>query len=223
MKKAQMINQPSNTRTIACHECDLLVELNSQIESDQSAHCSRCHQVIFAGHRNPLDYVVALSFTALALLVFANSFPFLAFEVKGQSRSINLIHSAQELYEQGFPVIAGLVFSFIILLPLVYLISMLILTVPIKLGIKRSPPIMLGKFMSVMLPWVMTEVFLVGVLVALIKIVAMANIILGVAFWAYIGFTMLFIYISNVVNPHRLWRWVDPSSSTVQSKVTLDG
>ena len=63
----------------------------------------------------------------------------------------------------------------------------------------------------------MTEVFLIGVLVALIKIIAMANIVMGISFWAYILFTVLFVYISNIVDPHRLWGWIDPPATNAGS------
>ncbi len=50
---------------------------------------------------------------------------------------------------------------------------------------------------------------MVGVLVALIKIVAIASVVLGISFWAYIIFTLLFVYIASVVDNKRLWTWVE--------------
>lgn len=196
---------------MACHECDLLIDLHEQLADDRVVCCPRCHHQISSGQKNALDKVLALSLTATIVLIFANSFPFLAFEAKGQSRSINLIQTVLELFVQGYPVLSILMFCFIILLPLAYLLLLLFLTLPIKLGIQRSPPIMLGRVIDALLPWAMAEVFLIGVLVALIKVVAIAHIILGISFWAYILFTILFLLISNIVDSHRLWHWVaDP-------------
>ena len=194
---------------MACHECDLLIDLHEQLADDRVVCCPRCHHQISSGQNNALDKVLALSITATLVLIFANSFPFLAFEAKGQSRSINLFQTVLELFEQGYPTLSVLIFCFIILLPLAYLLFLLILTLPIKLRIKRSPPIILGRAIDALLPWAMAEVFLIGVLVALIKVVSMANIVLGISFWAYILFTILFLAISTIVDSHRLWHWVE--------------
>jgi paraquat-inducible protein A len=60
-----------------------------------------------------------------------------------------------------------------------------------------------------LLPWAMSEVFLMGVLVALIKIAAMAKIVLGMAFWAYIFFAVMFLRLVSIADTHRLWGWVE--------------
>lgn len=200
---------------MACHECDILIDMDIDVEIDpkQVVHCPRCHHSIFSGHKNPLDHVIALGITASIILVIANSFAFLTFEAQGQSRSISLLDSVYVLAQQGFPTLAALIFCFIILLPMIYLLSLLALTLPIKLGMQRSRPILLGRCISLLLPWSMAEVFLIGVLVALIKIVEMADIIMGTSFWAYVIFTVMFIYISNIANAHRIWQWVDYSAT----------
>jgi len=202
----------SNTEhLIACHECDLLIELHSDFDEQQLLSCPRCQHKLISGHKNPLDYVVALSLSAIVTLMFAISFPFLAFQAKGQSRSIDLIDASQELFLQGFPVLAFLVLCFIVLLPLIYLISLLVVTVPVRFRLSRKPPILVGRLVNLLLPWAMAEVLLLGVLVALIKIVAMADIIIGVSFWAYILFAITFLTIANIVDHHRLWEWVEYS------------
>lgn len=202
---------------MACHECDILIDMDMDMDMEigpkQIVQCPRCHHSVFSGHKNPLDHVIATGIAASIILIIANSFPFLTFEAQGQSRSISLIDSIYVLVQQGFPTLAAMIFCFIILLPMIYLLSLLALTLPVKLGMQRSPPILLGRCIALLLPWSMAEVFLIGVLVALIKIVAMADIIMGTSFWAYVIFTVMFIYISNIANAHRVWQWVEYSAT----------
>lgn len=74
-------------------------------------------------------------------------------------------------------------------------------------------PVLLGRLMSYFLPWVMAEVFIVGVLVALIKIIEMADIVLGFSFWAYILFVIFFTLTANIANRHQLWEWIENAKS----------
>ncbi len=200
----------NNAQLIACYECDLLIELPEiKLKAAQQLRCPRCHHGISAGHDSPLDTVIALCITAVFTLVIACNYPFISFSAQGQSRAVTLVQTASELYSFGFPVLAFLVFSFILLLPFLYLLLLLSVLVPIKLNIRRSSPVLVGKLISWLLPWAMSEVFLIGVLVALIKVVAMAEISLGVSFWAYVAFVPMFIYVSSIVDRHRLWHWVE--------------
>jgi paraquat-inducible protein A len=54
-------------------------------------------------------------------------------------------------------------------------------------------------------PWGMVEVFMLGVLVALIKLMNMAEIIPGVALWAFSGLTILLTVIISF-DPRNFWQ-----------------
>jgi paraquat-inducible protein A len=56
-------------------------------------------------------------------------------------------------------------------------------------------------------PWGMVEVFLLGVLVAIVKLSAMARVIPGPALWAFVGLTVLLTVLVSF-NPGALWRAV---------------
>jgi paraquat-inducible protein A len=66
---------------------------------------------------------------------------------------------------------------------------------------------LMGKLISSLLPWCMADVFFTGVVVALIKIIAMADIVFGIAFYSYLLFALFFLYLTQVMDLHRLWSW----------------
>ena len=105
----------------ACHECDLLIRLPEQLDARKRLVCPRCHHTITSGYKNPLDAVIALSLTGIVVLFIAGSFPFLSFTTQGQTRTITLFQASTELYQQGFDMLALLVFCFIVSLPFLYL------------------------------------------------------------------------------------------------------
>jgi paraquat-inducible protein A len=193
---------------IACFDCDLLINVPEMAEN-HSLICPGCHSKQFTKYKDPLNYSISFASSAIIMLFLANSFPFLSFEAQGQIRTITLIQASQEMYTLGFVVLASLVYAFMLLLPILYLVSLLILLVPIKLDRKPFMPVFIGRLMGFFLTWVMVEVFIVGVLVALIKVIDLADIIIGFSFWAYIGFVIFFTLTANIANRHQLWDWIE--------------
>lgn len=194
---------------IACHECDQLIVMPEALDRNQSLFCPRCNSRQLTNYANSLNHSIAFSLTALIFLLIANSFPFLSFEAQGQNRTISVFEASYDLYMQGFYMLAALVYAFVLLVPVFYLCAVLVLLIPIKLGFTPPAPIAIGKAISLALPWAMAEVFIVGVLVALIKVIEVADIVIGVSFWAYLGFVIFFIAASNIASRHQLWQWIE--------------
>jgi paraquat-inducible protein A len=193
---------------LACHDCDLLITI-PEIEENQSLICPGCLSKQFTKYKHPLDYSISFGLSALILSIMANSFPFLSFETQGQIRTITLLQASHDLFAQGFVFLAILIYAFILLLPMLYLSLLLTLLIPIKLHITPVLPIYIGKLLGLILPWIMAEVFIVGVLVALIKVIELADIIIGFSFWAYVGFAIFFTLTTNITNRHQLWHWIE--------------
>lgn len=200
----------NHVEVTACHECDLLIKLSNDVSEVSSTYCPRCHHRITLGKEHALNHCLAVSFSALLVLVSAISLPFLSFEAQGFSREISLIQASSAFLNEAFYLIALCVFIFIVAIPFLSLFLLFILTLQIKFRAETVVGgVFIGRCLSALLPWAMADVFCVGVLVALIKIIALADIIFGLAFWAYLFFTVLFIYVSSIANPHRLWHWIE--------------
>ncbi|MEP2651154.1 MAG: paraquat-inducible protein A [Paraglaciecola sp.] len=200
------------TEKLACHECDLLLHIPEHTSACHSLVCPRCQHKISSGHSNALDSVIALSISALIVLGIAISLPFISFSAQGQAHSISLMHTSIELYSQGFTSLAVIALVLIVFFPFLYIFCLLMITLPIKLGLITKAPVTLGKFIGLLTPWLMADVFLIGVLIALIKLIPMADINIGGAFWAYLMFVPLFSYVVSIVDPYRLWNWIDHDS-----------
>ena len=204
---------------IACYNCDLLIRFPETIARDRRVCCPRCHHHITSGDYRSDQYLAALSLTALIVFIVANSFDFLIFTAQGQDLTISLAAASIELWVREFFVLGGLVMTFIILLPAIYLSGLFLLLVPSRWFYKPSRRKFFGRLMSALLPWAMADVFLVGVLVALIKIVSIAEISFGLGFWSYVLFTGIFLHLTIIVDRIRLWRLIDrqPATKTMQS------
>ena len=148
---------------------------------------------------------LALSISAVMLLVASNLFPFLSIQAAGLEQVMTLPGSAYALYQDGYWTIAVLVMGPIIGIPTMMLLTVIALLVPLRRN--RAVPWLIpaGRLLFALNPWSMIEVFVIGVLVSLVKIGAMATVILGLSFWAYVAFALCFI--GTFSNLDRLYMW----------------
>ena len=195
--------------SLACVECDLLMTNTTKLEHGQKLACSRCGHILARGTKDADMATLALSITALMLLIMSISSSFLAFEASGQSNSISLWTVADELIQSKFGILAFFIFSFMVLLPALYVISLIFLTLNQRDGLTTFPSITLAHTVNFVNPWIMGDVFIVGVLVGLIKVIGKADVSFGLSFWSYVVFTFVIIKITQIVDTHQLWAWVD--------------
>ena len=192
---------------MVCHECDLLVDVPALKEHDK-AFCPRCEYLLAANRPNAAEKILALSVTAMTFLLLANSFEFISLSAGGQEQTVTLIDSVKILFEEHI-LLAGIVFATIIGVPGSLLAALGYVSFSLRLA-KRLPGTHWALRWSLrMLPWSMAEIFLIGILVSFIKIMALARVELGVSFWAYVFFTVSLMLVILNIDRRELWRRVN--------------
>ena len=197
------LNLFSGDRT-ACAECDLIVRIG-KLRGGQRASCPRCGHVLSALAPDGLTRSLAFALAACVLLVGANAFPFLSLKAEGLEQVMTLPRTAVALYQDGHATLAVLVLGPIVGIPGLMLATMVALLVAIR---RRRPApwlVSAGRLFFLLGPWSMVEVFVIGVLVSLVKIQAMATVVLGISFWAYVGFAICFT--ASLASLDRLQIW----------------
>lgn len=189
---------------IGCVECDLLVEI-TPLEPGERAKCPRCDHLLTENTDDGLTRSLAFATAAAVLLVMSMTFPFLSLQASGLEQVMTLPRSAYELYQDGYWTIAVLVMGPIIGVPALMIGALFALLIPLRQGRSVSWLVPTGRFLFFLGPWSMVEVFVIGVLVSLVKIGAMATVILGISFWAYSAFAICFI--ATLTNLDRLQLW----------------
>jgi paraquat-inducible protein A len=196
---------------IACHECDLLLNL-PVLTQGQRANCPRCNGLLCSNPSNGLERALAFAIAGLIFLILANLFPFLAFEASGRGQVMNLLQSSTALYNNRSDVLAAFVLMFIIIAPAILLMSIIWVLMPLILYNKRSyGAYWLGRHIFQASPWSMAEIFLMGALVSVTKIASMATIIIGPSFWSYIGFVICFTIAISNMDSFQFWQKLDTS------------
>jgi paraquat-inducible protein A len=191
----------------ACHECDLL-QWEPMLPPDGIANCRRCNAVLFRQTRGSLERALAYTLGAAIFFIIANVFPIVGLEVQGIANSTSLYGAVETIWKRDMEDVAALVFVTTILIPAMEMSLMLYVLLPLKLG---HVPQGLAKILRVLQsvrPWSMTQVFILGVLVALVKLQHLAHVVPGIALWSFGGLILTLTAAVASFNTHELWNMV---------------
>jgi paraquat-inducible protein A len=195
---------PHHHDLVACPECDLLQRLPPD-RGRGRVRCRRCGCVLHHQGRDPIALPLALGITAMILFILSNAFPLLQFGLQGHQDATYLLAGIRELFAQGMPLLASVVLFTTVLAPALQIGLLIYLYLPLALG-QRPPGFVTAlRVVQAVLPWSMLEIFLLGVLVAGVKLAEQATIVPGPAAWALGLLVIVLAGAATQVHPHRLW------------------
>jgi paraquat-inducible protein A len=195
---------PAVGRLVACPDCDLLLH-KRELARKQTARCPRCGTVLYRAARDVIDRTLAFSLASLVLFIVTNCFPFMDFAVAGRDRVNFMVTGILQLWREGYWELAAVVAFTSILAPLFMISCLLYLTLPLRFG--WHPPGMktVLKLSEHLAPWSMMEVYLLGVIVSVIKLSAMADLSFGPAAYAFGALIVVLTAAQSVFEPEVVW------------------
>ncbi len=188
----------------ACAECDLLHEVAGLSDGDVG-YCSRCGAMLFHKHGNSLDRSLAFALAGLVFFLLANLFPLLEFEMNGNIQTNRLIDGSIEFLNAGYGLLGLVVLISSVLAPMLILIFLVSILLPIRF--KKEPffPKLQIRLLVHLRPWAMAEIFILGIIVAFVKLGDFADVSIGLSLFAFVlmVFTTLFAY--STLDMKELW------------------
>ena len=194
----------------ACHECDLL-QREPILPPGGIACCERCNAVLFRHTPDLVDRGLAWTLAAAILFVVANFFPIVGLEVQGTLNATSLYGAVERIWDNDMQGVAALVFITTILIPAMEISLMLYLLFPLKFGWLPGETKLILRVLQSVRPWSMTQVFILGVLVALVKLAHLAHVVPGVALWAFGGLILSLTAAIANFNAHEVWKLLKES------------
>ncbi|MNO53210.1 Paraquat-inducible protein A [compost metagenome] len=189
---------------VACHECDLLMR-RPTLAHDEKALCPRCGYELYAHRHNVVNRSLALVLAALLLYVPANFLPIMQLNLLGQSSHDTVWSGVVGLFNTGMQSISVVVFLCSMGIPLFKLLCQLFVLLSIRLDFGRSYGLLLYRIYHHMRDWGMLEVYLMGVLVAIVKLSDLAHLSLGLGMACFVGMLLVQIWLEVVMSPHQIW------------------
>jgi paraquat-inducible protein A len=192
-------------RILECPACGLRHELGD-VTPGCVAKCRRCGGPLLNVPFNSLQRTLALAITGLILVLLANTMPFMSFTIGGRFQGANLITGALVMVDQGLWPLAAVVLLTTLVAPILKLGAICY----VLLGLRAARPPrdlpLVFRWLEFLHPWSMIEVYLLGILVAYVKLSAIASIEIGIACYSLALLMLVMIAIDFVLGPELVWR-----------------
>lgn len=204
---AGAVSDISTGELLACHDCDHLYR-HEPIPVGARAECRFCGASLYRHVPDSLNRTIALYFTALMLFVIANCFPFLSLKLSGRVVENILLSGGWAMYELGMGELGLLIFLTSIAFPFVVITGMLYLIVPVRLGFMPRGLGPVYRLVHAVTPWSLVGVFMLGVLIAIVKLQDLATVITGTSLYALAALMLAYSAARASFDPHTFWQAV---------------
>lgn len=205
---------------IACHHCGQLHE-RSALVSGQRASCVRCGTVLWSQGVLNSSAWLAIALTSLIAFAVASFMPVGTISAVGLKSSSTFLDAVAATWRAGYPSVAVMCFATGFLMPLLDVLILIWLLAFSRQG-RRAPGLnQLSRWLHLVRPWAMIPVFMLGALVAIVKLADMASLTPGAGLWAYAALTFLLTGLSKL-NSERVWLLAEQDGAVKPLPVTLD-
>ncbi|MBJ9720514.1 paraquat-inducible protein A [Acinetobacter calcoaceticus] len=192
-----------------CEECDTVYR-RTPLAYGKRAYCVCCGAELYR-HTKSFTSLLALILTAIIVFILANSFPIVKIELQGNTSETTLLGAVWVMfhYDRAFVGVLILITTFIV--PLAYLLLLGYVFTSVGVFKKRPQFLVIAlRTLFFMRVWGMVEVFLIGILVTLVKLIGMVLVIPEVALWAFAVLSVLLVYITSI-KVSDIWNEIDRS------------
>ncbi len=196
---------PTDTRSlIACPDCDLLHHTTPP-QRGGVARCARCGAVLYRDRPRGVETALALTLSALLLFVLTNLLPLLALKMGGRIQETSLASGVFVFIDRREWLLAGLVFLTSLLFPLLRIAGLLAVLIPLRFNLHAPWLGKVFRLTNATSPWSMLEIFLLGGLVAAVKLQDMATVVPGIAAYSFAGLILTMSWAVYALEPRLIW------------------
>ena len=196
--------QPALTSSLLiCEHCDTVYRRRPLARGDV-ARCARCHAVLEWHQRIGLNAMLALVATVMVVFVQANLWPIITLSLNGEQIHTRLWGIIAMMWQEHSQVVAVLAAGTLFFFPLCKMLALGWLLIYARLG-RRAPG-----FRQVMVllhyigPWTMSEVFVLGVLVSIVKANLYFDVTPDAGVFAYAALALLITVFAGI-DVRQLW------------------
>lgn len=197
---------------LICEDCDTVYRRH-KLAHDEVAYCLRCGALLERRDWFSNNTILMLVLTALIVFIQANVWPIVTLGLNGQQSSATLWGTIIMMWQEHAQVVAGITAFTLFFFPMFKMLSLGWLLVFARAG-RRAPG-----FRQIMVtlhylgPWTMSEVFVLGALVAIVKARAYFDVTPDPGIYAY-GVLTLLITVFAGIDLRRLWNTVPSAEVT---------
>lgn len=170
----------------------------------EKARCVRCRSVLYRGVPPNLDRIAAITLATLIVFLIAQFFPIVEMEMHGSSTSATLFDAIRILWIEDMRTVAVCVLLFTIAFPIIELCALLYVSLALRAGYRPPGFHRLLRAVRKARQWGMTEVLMMGILIAMIKLTSVATLVFHAGLFAFGALTVLLTVVASF-DPKVLW------------------
>ena len=203
---------------IACHYCDCLHDPLPLAEKE-AAKCRNCGETLYQHLPRSLQRATSFTCAAFILMMIVLVFPFMSIKLQGRPSSMTMWTCLLNVWRDGAPLLAVVTGAAVVVFPALLMILLFRTTVPLLFGRAGWGSEQSFRFLLWLKEWIMVEVFFLGVLVSLVKLFAIADVKLGIGFWAIGGVMVLLAAALQSLDKSEFWDRIESCRERERGKV----
>ncbi|RDS85518.1 paraquat-inducible protein A [Dyella psychrodurans] len=193
-----------------CEHCDTVYRRRALVRGEV-ARCQRCGAVLERHQRLSLDTMFALVLTVMVVFVQANVWPIITLGLNGTQIHATLWGIIIMMWERQSQVVAALAAATLFFFPLLKMALVGWLLAYGRRG-RRAPGFTrLMVVLHYIAPWTMSEVFVLGILVSIVKAQLYFDVTADAGAFAYAALAVL-ITIFSGIDLRQLWDKIPEST-----------
>ena len=191
---------------MSCHACHQLSRIPPML-TEGEAICPRCEAHLHLRKPNSISRTWALLIAAYILYIPANLLPVMTVISFGKGEADTILSGVKELIHAGMMPIALLVFFASITVPVLKLLALtyLLLSVQYKSQWRPRQRTKLYRMTEVVGRWSMIDIFMISILIALVKLDAVATIEPGPGAISFAAVVILTMFAAMSFDPRLIW------------------
>ncbi len=197
------MNRPVTARSLGlvrCHDCSLLAAAHLQT-------CPRCGAHLHLRKPDSLGRTTALVLAALVLYLPANLLPITVTTAIGTRQADTILSGVIYFMQTGSWEIASVIFIASVFVPLAKLVILVLLLVSVRFRWRWRPRdrTVLYRLTELVGRWSMVDIYVVTILVALVRLGAVATIEAGPAAVYFAAVVVLTMFAAESFDPRLIW------------------
>jgi len=193
----------TDAKRLICGHCDSVYR-RRELGRGEVSLCAVCGAVLERHQRLGNDALAAVVLTALIAFVQGNIWPIVTISLNGQPSSARLWDMVIIMWQDQAQIVAVITAFTLFFFPLVNLLSLGWLLVFARRGIRAPGFRALMVTLHYLRPWTMSEVFVLGAIVAMVKAQSYFEVMPDKGIYAY-GLLMVLVTAVAGTDLRRLW------------------
>jgi paraquat-inducible protein A len=200
---------------VECRNCSLL-QRQPPVERRDIVSCSRCKTQLEHSAGKSLDATLACSAAIMLLLIPIWTAPFLTASALGATRTSYLLMSISVVWGDGAPLLALMVFLFVLTFPFIRFGALTAVLLALRLGRRPAWLTPAYRICNALQAWAMLDVFLLGLMVAYFRLRSSLVVSLEAGAICFIVAGILSMVARATLDKAEVWRLIGPDCSAIR-------